>query len=927
MEWTYAEFASRLRDPLQAFLSQARLTNQIHFVVLSMGIPYRITGPRANSTTAALFYGYKTNALFLNNSYAKSEGRFPADQPVTAPGASFLTMMLTAETLDQSKRIVDQGVQSDATAPGATAWLAKSPDAKRNMRFWFFDNAVFNTRLLTNYSLLRTNLVAPSGLTNLLGFETGADMFSVSAGTFVPGAMADSLTSFGGQIFEPSGQTNLLAFIDAGATASYGTVVEPLAVVQKFPNPLVYFYQARGFSIAESYYQGIEIPVEGLLVGEPLAAPFRRQLSGGWEGLDNDALLSGATNLHLSFRANWPGGVIDAVDLYTNGRVSQVLTNLPPRPGNRIAARFNGYEVAYEIPTNATLKSIAAEYAALLNSAPHSNFTKVLARAYGDRIELQSLATNLPPGTFEFVDRQATNGVVRTYLANVDRPWVDPFVSGNGWDGGGGFRLQLRAAPGTPAVLRASTNLADWVPLLTNSTGGAFSFVDAAAVAYPRRFYQLGIPAQSVPPRLATLGFDPTGRFGVAITAPAERSYFIQASSDLQSWSDIFTNETGGATTFSDSRNVGSVGQFYRTRSANPGDYSAVSVVATSADGGNVVRVQEAQPGDGIVWASTNGVDWSLVYRHGAGAVIQTEVFSERGAADLLTTGLRAARPDFLASTAWGYRKGSVTATNLASAGGFIRLVAGLTNGGAIMVAATNSVGNANLKALVQQLADAVNNHAELMGEDGLALEDIADAAFGAVNFTIRARGAGYEAAAATVVLEVSSNVIANLTSTVALDSNRDDLRSRNHLYFSAGLPTVTLEVPLDTTSLPDGYNELCAVAYEGTHVNSQTHRKVSVVVRNTPLEAQLELMGGTAPLTVTNTLAVAVAANTNSVSEILLYGTGGFLAGATNQSAANFQVQGAMLGAGEHSIYAVVTTTNGFRYRTAPQNFILRRP
>ena len=59
--------------------------------------------------------------------------------------------------------------------------------------------------------------------------------------------MADTLTSFGGMIFENTDQTPLLAFLEAGASGSYGTVVEPCNYTAKFPDPMVYFYQNRGF--------------------------------------------------------------------------------------------------------------------------------------------------------------------------------------------------------------------------------------------------------------------------------------------------------------------------------------------------------------------------------------------------------------------------------------------------------------------------------------------------------------------------------------------------------------------------------------------------------------------------------------------------------------------------------------------------------
>ena len=70
--------------------------------------------------------------------------------------------------------------------------------------------------------------------------------------------MADNLTSFGGQIFQDTaGQTTLLAFAAAGASGSYGSITEPCSYPQKFPDPQNYFYQERGFSLGECYYQSV----------------------------------------------------------------------------------------------------------------------------------------------------------------------------------------------------------------------------------------------------------------------------------------------------------------------------------------------------------------------------------------------------------------------------------------------------------------------------------------------------------------------------------------------------------------------------------------------------------------------------------------------------------------------------------------------
>ena len=132
---------------------------------------------------------------------------------------------------------------------------------------------------------------------------------------------------------------------------------------------------------------------------------------------------------------------------------------------------------------------------------------------------------------------------------------------------------------------------------------------------------------------------------------------------------------------------------------------------------------------------------------------------------------------------------------------------------------------------------------------------------------------------------------------------------------------------PLDTSALADGYHELTAVAYEGSSVRTQTRVTVPIVISNSPLQAQLTFPSQTNTWSVTNVFEVSVAANTNSVGEILLYSTGGFLMGATNQPVATFPVDGEFLGAGKHPFYALVTTTNGLRYRTQTRNVILTRP
>ena len=61
--------------------------------------------------------------------------------------------------------------------------------------------------------------------TDVLFYFTGlASVPSLTTNKYLPGAVADHLTSYGGQI-PTSGQMSILRFLEAGATASFGTVV------------------------------------------------------------------------------------------------------------------------------------------------------------------------------------------------------------------------------------------------------------------------------------------------------------------------------------------------------------------------------------------------------------------------------------------------------------------------------------------------------------------------------------------------------------------------------------------------------------------------------------------------------------------------------------------------------------------------------
>ena len=149
------------------------------------------------------------------------------------------------------------------------------------------------------------------------------------------------------------------------------------------------------------------------------------------------------------------------------------------------------------------------------------------------------------------------------------------------------------------------------------------------------------------------------------------------------------------------------------------------------------------------------------------------------------------------------------------------------------------------------------------------------------------------------------------------LNQNLSDLQPRNHLYLTAGVTNLSFTFPLDTTALSDGSHELTAVIYEGSHVRTQARVTQSVRVQNTPLSATFTTLAGAANTVLNFTLLFSVAANTNTISKIELFTTGGSVGMVSNLASATFAVAATNLGVGLHPFYAVVTRSDGKQYRT----------
>ncbi|MES2714541.1 MAG: TIGR03790 family protein [Pseudomonadota bacterium] len=114
------------------------------------------------------------------------------------------------------------------------------------------------------------------GVTSVLFYFTGATRLArLESNRFLPGAVADHLSSFAGHLPDARGQMPATAWLAAGATASYGTVEEPCNHAEKFPRASVLIeHYLRGATVIEAYWKSVAWPGQGLFLGDPLARPW-----------------------------------------------------------------------------------------------------------------------------------------------------------------------------------------------------------------------------------------------------------------------------------------------------------------------------------------------------------------------------------------------------------------------------------------------------------------------------------------------------------------------------------------------------------------------------------------------------------------------------------------------------------------------------
>jgi uncharacterized protein (TIGR03790 family) len=182
---------------------------------------------------------------------------------------------IAAMSVPLARQLIDRGVAADRTAPKGTAYLVSTPDLQRNVRAASYALTAFLFGdTLTVRQLHADGLRdAQDVMFYLIGART---VDGIDTNHFRPGALADHLTSTGGVLVNGQ-QMSSLRWLEAGATGSYGTVIEPCNFPGKFPDPIALLRNyLAGDTLLEAYWKSVRMPGQGIFIGEPLARPYGR---------------------------------------------------------------------------------------------------------------------------------------------------------------------------------------------------------------------------------------------------------------------------------------------------------------------------------------------------------------------------------------------------------------------------------------------------------------------------------------------------------------------------------------------------------------------------------------------------------------------------------------------------------------------------
>ena len=247
--------------------------------------------PEAELTVTNPFSGWYRSSCNLTG-----EDRLPRSftraRPLDASRYDFTDNLLVVGRLDgfdfdDARALIERSVDSDGSMPAGELLCMQSADQARGARDPECEYLVRRLQDVGANAVWLDTFEAELAGRELAALFTGAASFreGIAGNTWLPGAIACNLTSFGAvpnNFFcdksgetcpERESQTSIARFVRAGATGAHGTVAEPLN--NTFPDASTILLYQEGYTMGEAFLFSSEFLYwYNLVLGDPLAAPY-----------------------------------------------------------------------------------------------------------------------------------------------------------------------------------------------------------------------------------------------------------------------------------------------------------------------------------------------------------------------------------------------------------------------------------------------------------------------------------------------------------------------------------------------------------------------------------------------------------------------------------------------------------------------------
>jgi uncharacterized protein (TIGR03790 family) len=326
---TANDYAQSIENPIRQYLATHK---KINFIVLTKGIPIRITGsamgscdehshepenvrghPSVDSTLAALDYTNLPGVMKIDITGSGAIGRafsnryWNATEPFShSKYGGYLVTRLDGYTEADAKNMTTRALQSETGLTNGTVLLDVQPifglGDKKTQPAPITGAVIlrespwneYNADLRNAHDLLTGRGIADEldlseifvgHRTNLLGyFSWGSNDAKYSNAAyqtlfFAPGSLGDTAVSTSARTFLPTsgGQSLLVDLIAHGLNCGKGYVNEPLLQANASPTIVLDRY-TTGYTMAESFYAASRfVGWEDIIIGDPLCCPYWKE--------------------------------------------------------------------------------------------------------------------------------------------------------------------------------------------------------------------------------------------------------------------------------------------------------------------------------------------------------------------------------------------------------------------------------------------------------------------------------------------------------------------------------------------------------------------------------------------------------------------------------------------------------------------------